>query len=213
MLLPLLFNFLCRNEGQSDEIAQCVLHRLSVVCIFNWTVVLFAEKIFHYQKSLNSIKRSIKRAKKVIIMSLIETDNIYLFIPNIIGKTIQEKLENCVFWLRFVSGYSRIVLAVVSFYFMPTNYVISSWCYIISVLLDALDGHAARKFNQCKFSNQRKEKVIDNSMLCHIKVVGCGQKLIAIACWLMACHCSDKVRSYVGSINWPMRHNGTPCDP
>ncbi|XP_070507672.1 CDP-diacylglycerol--inositol 3-phosphatidyltransferase [Chironomus tepperi] len=62
-------------------------------------------------------------------MSLIETENVYLFIPNIIG-------------------YARIVLAVVSFYFMPTNYVISSWCYIISVLLDALDGHAARKFNQ-----------------------------------------------------------------
>ncbi|CAG9808922.1 unnamed protein product [Chironomus riparius] len=62
-------------------------------------------------------------------MSLIETENVYLFIPNIIG-------------------YARIVLAVVSFYFMPTNYVIASWCYIISVLLDALDGHAARKFNQ-----------------------------------------------------------------
>lgn len=62
-------------------------------------------------------------------MSLIETENVYLFIPNIIG-------------------YARIVLAVVSFYFMPTNYIISSWCYIISVLLDALDGHAARKFNQ-----------------------------------------------------------------
>lgn len=62
-------------------------------------------------------------------MSLIETNNVYLFIPNIIG-------------------YARIVLAIVSFYFMPTNYVVSSWCYIISVLLDALDGHAARKFNQ-----------------------------------------------------------------
>lgn len=62
-------------------------------------------------------------------MSLIQTDNVYLFIPNLIG-------------------YARIVLAVISFYFMPTNYVISSWCYIISVLLDALDGHAARTFNQ-----------------------------------------------------------------
>lgn len=62
-------------------------------------------------------------------MSLIETDNVYLFIPNIIG-------------------YARVALAVISFYFMPTNYVVSSWCYIISVLLDALDGHAARKFNQ-----------------------------------------------------------------
>ncbi|CRK91541.1 CLUMA_CG005200, isoform A [Clunio marinus] len=62
-------------------------------------------------------------------MSLLETENVYLFIPNLIG-------------------YARIILAVISFYFMPTNYVISSWCYIISVLLDALDGHAARKYNQ-----------------------------------------------------------------
>lgn len=48
-------------------------------------------------------------------------------------------------------GYSRIVLAIISFYFMPTNYIIASACYIISVLLDALDGHAARAFNQCEF--------------------------------------------------------------
>ncbi|XP_015592937.1 CDP-diacylglycerol--inositol 3-phosphatidyltransferase [Cephus cinctus] len=58
-----------------------------------------------------------------------ETENIFLFVPNIIG-------------------YGRIILALISFYFMPTNYVISSWCYIISGLLDALDGHAARYFNQ-----------------------------------------------------------------
>lgn len=34
---------------------------------------------------------------------------------------------------------------------MASNYVIAGWCYIISVLLDAFDGHAARHFNQCKF--------------------------------------------------------------
>jgi len=34
---------------------------------------------------------------------------------------------------------------------MPTNYIVSSWCYIISGLLDAIDGHAARYFNQSKF--------------------------------------------------------------
>ncbi|CAO1423250.1 unnamed protein product [Diamesa hyperborea] len=62
-------------------------------------------------------------------MSILETENIFYFIPNLIG-------------------YARIILAIVSFYFMPTNYIISSWCYIISVLLDALDGHAARHFNQ-----------------------------------------------------------------
>lgn len=58
-----------------------------------------------------------------------EEDNIFVFVPNLIG-------------------YGRIVLAIVSFYYMPTNYVVAAWCYIISVVLDALDGHAARYFNQ-----------------------------------------------------------------
>lgn len=58
-----------------------------------------------------------------------ETENIFLFVPNIIG-------------------YGRIILALISFYFMPSNYVIASSCYVISALLDAVDGHAARYFNQ-----------------------------------------------------------------
>lgn len=58
-----------------------------------------------------------------------ETENIFLFVPNIIG-------------------YARIVLAIVSFYYMPTSYVISCSCYIISGLLDAVDGHAARLLKQ-----------------------------------------------------------------
>ncbi|XP_049766578.1 CDP-diacylglycerol--inositol 3-phosphatidyltransferase [Schistocerca cancellata] len=56
-------------------------------------------------------------------------ENVFLFVPNIIG-------------------YARIVLALISFYYMPTNHIIASWCYIISSLLDAIDGHAARYFNQ-----------------------------------------------------------------
>ncbi|KAL1501969.1 hypothetical protein ABEB36_007188 [Hypothenemus hampei] len=56
-------------------------------------------------------------------------ENIFLFVPNIIG-------------------YTRIILAVIAFYFMPTNYVIASVCYVVSALLDAFDGHAARYFNQ-----------------------------------------------------------------
>jgi len=47
-------------------------------------------------------------------------------------------------------GYARIILAVVSIYFMPTNYKIACSCYVISALLDAFDGHAARAFNQSK---------------------------------------------------------------
>lgn len=58
-----------------------------------------------------------------------ESENIFLFVPNIIG-------------------YGRVILALISFYFMPTNHVIASWCYITSALLDAVDGHAARYFNQ-----------------------------------------------------------------
>lgn len=55
----------------------------------------------------------------------------------------------CCNWLMFsVSGYSRILLALVSFYFMPHNHIIACFCYVLSALLDAVDGHAARIFNQ-----------------------------------------------------------------
>lgn len=33
---------------------------------------------------------------------------------------------------------------------MPTNYKIACTCYVVSALLDAFDGHAARAFNQSK---------------------------------------------------------------
>lgn len=58
-----------------------------------------------------------------------ETENIFLFVPNIIG-------------------FARVILALISFYYMPTNYIIATWCYIVSALLDAVDGHAARYFDQ-----------------------------------------------------------------
>uniref|UniRef100_H2ZII9 CDP-diacylglycerol--inositol 3-phosphatidyltransferase n=1 Tax=Ciona savignyi TaxID=51511 RepID=H2ZII9_CIOSA len=57
------------------------------------------------------------------------TRDILLFIPNLIG-------------------YVRIVLAIFSAYYMPFDYVKASFCYAISVALDAIDGHAARAFNQ-----------------------------------------------------------------
>lgn len=45
-------------------------------------------------------------------------------------------------------GYVRIVFALISFYFMPTNHVVATWTYIFSSLLDAFDGYAARLLNQ-----------------------------------------------------------------
>ncbi|KAI9880253.1 MAG: CDP-diacylglycerol-inositol 3-phosphatidyltransferase [Pleopsidium flavum] len=57
------------------------------------------------------------------------TENIFLFYPNLIG-------------------YSRIVLAVASLYYMPLHPRTCSLLYSISCLLDALDGVAARRFEQ-----------------------------------------------------------------
>ena len=48
----------------------------------------------------------------------------------------------------FLVGYARIVLAILSFYFMPTDYIVATIMYLLSGLLDAFDGHAARYFNQ-----------------------------------------------------------------
>ncbi|KAF2757005.1 hypothetical protein EJ05DRAFT_51107 [Pseudovirgaria hyperparasitica] len=56
-------------------------------------------------------------------------ENIFLFIPNLIG-------------------YSRIVLAIASLYYMPLHPRTCSLLYSISCLLDALDGLAARHFKQ-----------------------------------------------------------------
>jgi CDP-diacylglycerol--inositol 3-phosphatidyltransferase len=56
-------------------------------------------------------------------------ENIFLFYPNLIG-------------------YSRVVLAVASLYYMPLHPRTCSLLYSISCLLDALDGMAARYFDQ-----------------------------------------------------------------
>lgn len=56
-------------------------------------------------------------------------ENIFLFWPNIIG-------------------YSRIILAIVSLYYMNLHPRTCCLLYSISCLLDALDGYAARHFEQ-----------------------------------------------------------------
>lgn len=88
-------------------------------------------------------------------MSLTDTDNIFLFVPNLIG-------------------YSRIVLAIISFYYMPTNYVVAAWCYIISGLLDAFDGHAARMLNQSTKFGAMLDQLTDRAgTMCLLVVLSC----------------------------------------
>ncbi|KAG7273083.1 hypothetical protein CRUP_024813 [Coryphaenoides rupestris] len=57
-------------------------------------------------------------------MASIAGDNIFLFVPNLIG-------------------YARIVLALLSFSLMPCCPLPAAFCYLLSGLLDAFDGHAA----------------------------------------------------------------------
>ncbi|XP_053326571.1 CDP-diacylglycerol--inositol 3-phosphatidyltransferase [Spea bombifrons] len=57
------------------------------------------------------------------------SENIFLFVPNLIG-------------------YARILFAFIAFYFMPSSPLVAATFYLLSGLLDAFDGHAARLLNQ-----------------------------------------------------------------
>ena len=57
-------------------------------------------------------------------------------------------------------GYGRILLALISFYYMPTDYVMAGSCYVLSAFLDAFDGHAARAFNQGETSKDIQRKFL-----------------------------------------------------
>ncbi|KAM4530918.1 CDP-diacylglycerol--inositol 3-phosphatidyltransferase [Odontesthes bonariensis] len=56
--------------------------------------------------------------------------------------------ENIFFFVPNLIGYARVVLALLSFYLMPCCPWPAVFCYLLSALLDAFDGHAARALNQ-----------------------------------------------------------------
>ena len=71
------------------------------------------------------------------------SDNIYLFVPNLIG-------------------YARIGLALWSFYLLPSDPLYAMSLYALSCLLDAVDGYAARSLNQSMLCIQIiHKKVLD----------------------------------------------------
>lgn len=59
----------------------------------------------------------------------ISTRQVFLYIPNLIG-------------------YSRVIFALASLFYMQWHPKYCTVLYCLSCILDALDGHAARKFNQ-----------------------------------------------------------------
>lgn len=78
-------------------------------------------------------------------------ENVFLFAPNLIGKMdMSDNLHISVIGLvdTVILGYFRIVLAIASLYYMPLHPRTCSLLYSVSCLLDALDGYAARYFNQ-----------------------------------------------------------------
>lgn len=82
-------------------------------------------------------------------------DNVFVFIPNIID-------------------YFRVAFAFGAFFFMKTNPLLTSVLYIISGLLDAVDGHFARMLNQSSKLGAMLDMLIDRATtmclcaaLCH----------------------------------------------
>ncbi|KAL2157818.1 hypothetical protein VTH06DRAFT_5087 [Thermothelomyces fergusii] len=63
-------------------------------------------------------------------------------------STVEDPSENIFLLWPNIIGYSRIVLAVASLYYMPLHPRTCTLLYSVSCLLDALDGYAARYFEQ-----------------------------------------------------------------
>lgn len=83
------------------------------------------------------------------------TENIFLFVPNLIG-------------------YARIVLAIISFYFMPTDHIKATICYLLSGFLDAIDGYAARWLNQATKFGAMLDQLTDRcATMCLLVTLSC----------------------------------------
>ncbi|GJJ77821.1 CDP-diacylglycerol--inositol 3-phosphatidyltransferase [Entomortierella parvispora] len=80
-------------------------------------------------------------------------ENVFLFIPNLIG-------------------YTRIILAAGALYYMPSHPKTCMFMYSLSCLLDAVDGQAARYYNQCSKFGAILDMVTDRCatacLLCYL---------------------------------------------
>ncbi|KAJ7646742.1 CDP-alcohol phosphatidyltransferase-domain-containing protein [Roridomyces roridus] len=92
-------------------------------------------------------------AKEALDLATAQSENVFLFLPNLIG-------------------YSRIILASLSLYFMSNHPVYCTIAYCVSCLLDAVDGMAARALNQASKFGAVLDMVTDRcttaSLLCYL---------------------------------------------
>lgn len=94
-----------------------------------------------------------KRSEEIQNKPAIDVYKVFLFVPNLIG-------------------YLRIFLAGVALYYLERNTVYCVISYCISCALDALDGFAARHFNQCSKFGAVLDMVTDRCtttcLLCYL---------------------------------------------
>ncbi len=78
------------------------------------------------------------------------SENVFLFVPNLIGMSsfLTCLLSFFIDATSFVSGYSRVILAGLSLYYMSYHPIYCTILYGFSCLLDAVDGQAARALGQ-----------------------------------------------------------------
>lgn len=79
--------------------------------------------------------------------------------------------ENIFFFVPNIIGYLRIILSLLSFYYMPRDYVLATVFYITSQLMDALDGYFARKYNQSTKFGTMLDQLTDRCSLMSLLVV------------------------------------------
>jgi len=81
--------------------------------------------------------------------------------------------ENIFFFLPNVIGYVRVILAVVSFHYMPDDHIAASIAYILSALLDAIDGYLARRYNQATQFGAILDQLTDRAAQAGLIIVLC----------------------------------------
>lgn len=92
------------------------------------------------------------------------SENVFLFVPNLIGKLTRYS-ESFRSALRVVLGYTRIILAGLSLHYMSYHPKYCTLAYVISCLLDAVDGQAARALGQTSKFGAVLDMVTDRSVL------------------------------------------------
>ena len=89
-------------------------------------------------------------AKQAVDLATAQTysENVFLFVPNLIGKLNSEMTLTPHAHPSAPSGYTRVIMAGLSLHYMSYHPIYCTLLYSVSCLLDAVDGQAARALGQ-----------------------------------------------------------------